>query len=199
MIIVSVQGEANLTPLTGDQRIESLNELFKSLYDELEIVQEVYIDGVNRSESYNDYLIENINNIQSIEIKTVNEVILLNEIRYELKSYLPKLIQACDSISELFYGEMKQEQWNYFGELTNGIQWVEQSAHAMLNHTKRFDIRQPIQSVLNRFIELLEEQITELQVSLENNDYTAVGDIIKYEMPDTFQPLLDQLEAEVFS
>ncbi|QJD85224.1 hypothetical protein [Cohnella herbarum] len=197
MIIVSIHGTIDLRNQDQAARLESLNALFKALYDQLEIVQEVIIDGVAYRENYNNYLLENLMNIKSIEIKTVHEAIIVNDIKADLKDYLPKLIKACDSISELFYGVMKDEDWNHFGQLTEGMQWVGQSVHVLLENAKRMEGIPTI--ILTRFVSEVEGQIEDLEAGLQQNDYSRAGDIIKYELPDTFKALLNHLEAEVYS
>lgn len=197
MIIVSIHGTIDLRNQDQAARLESLNALFKALYDQLEIVQEVIIDGVVYRENYNNYLLENLMSIKSIEIKTVHEAIIVNDIKADLKDYLPKLIKACDSISELFYGVMKDEDWNHFGQLTEGMQWVGQSVYVLLENAKRMEGIPTI--IFTRFVSEVESQIEDLEAVLQQNDYTRAGDIIKYELPDTFKALLNHLEAEVHS
>ncbi|QMV41674.1 hypothetical protein [Cohnella cholangitidis] len=199
MNIVSVCGTIDLSNHERESRLESLNSLFKTLYDQQEIVQELWIDGVVYREDYNNHLLENLMKIKSIEIKTVHETILVSDLTSELNNYLPKLIRACDSISELFYGEMKDEDWNHFGQLTEGIQWVGQSAHVLLTHEERLKGMSPIQSTIISFVAELEKQIAALDASLQQGDHTAAGDLIKYELPDVFKLLLDQLESGVHS
>jgi len=199
MIVASACGTLELVDLDREGRLESLNALFKSLYDQQEIVQEVSIDGVNYREGYNNYLLANMMDIKSVEIKTVHESILMKEIVVDLKDYLPKLIRACDSIAELLYGEMQQEEWNHFGQLMEGIHWVGESVLAMRTHGERYDGALPIQPVVVLFVEKLEKQVEELETAMQQNDYTSVGDIIKYELSESFKLLLAQLEAQVIS
>jgi hypothetical protein len=199
LIIVSMQGTMELTDKDQEVRLESLNALFKTLYDQQEIVQEVSIDGVDYREGYNNYLLENMMDIKSVEIKTVHESILIKEIVVDLKDYLPKLIRACDSIAELLYGEMQQEEWSHFGQLMEGIQWVSQSVLAIRSHGERYDGLVPIQPAVVSFVAVIEKQIQELEAAMQHNDYTAVGDLIKYEMSESFKLLLTQMEADVIS
>ena len=199
MNIKSAQGTMMLAEQDRDARLESLNVLFRSLYDQQEIVQEVIIDGVNYRDQYNNYLLENLMDIQSVEIKSVQEALLMQSIAEDLKEYLPKLIRGCDSISELLYGEMKEEGWGYFGQLMEGTNWVGQSALALGTYGDKRLAAEPVHTSVVQFVDGLEKQIEELDAAMEQQDYTAVADLIKYEMSVSFKLLLAQLEAESIS
>lgn len=171
-----------------------LQQIYKDLLDQNEIVQEVVIDGTAYREGYNELLLHNSASIREVEIRTVNGDVLVSDILDELKGYLPRLIQAFDSISELFYGEMNQEDWGYFAQLSEGIQWVIASAQIMSSHIDRVGSWLEYQSAVNTFIQDAITQLGELETALQANDFTSVGDLIKYEMPDVFRPLLECLE-----
>jgi len=196
MLIVTSQETMDLSGQGSERLIASLNEIFKSLYDRFEIVQEVLIDGVSFREGYNEFLLENLNNIKRVEIKTVHADILAKEILEELRNYLPRLIRACDSISDLFYGEMKQEHWTYFSQLSEGIEWVCQSTYTLRHHLERVGTHPQLSAALTNFEAIIKEQLTQLVTELQNGDYTAIGDRIKYELPEMFQLLLNHLSSE---
>jgi len=199
MNVKSVQGTIELFNQGREARLESLNNLFKSLYDQQEIVQEVIIDGVNYRDQYNNYLIENLMDIRSVEIKSVQEAVLMQSIVEDLKEYLPKLIRGCDSIPELLYGEMKEEDWGYFGQLMEGTNWVGQSALALQTYGDKRLGAEPIHASVVQFVDGLKKHVEELGAAMEQQDYTAAADLIKYEMSESFKHLLAQLEAETTS
>ena len=199
MNIRSERGTIELSNQGREARLESLNNLFKLLYDQQEIVQEVIIDGVNYRDQYNNYLLENLMDIRSVEIKSVQEAVLMQSIAEDLKEYLPKLIRGCDSIPELLYGEMKEEDWGYFGQLMEGTNWVGQSALALRNYGDKRLGAEPIHASVVQFVGGLEKHVEELGAAMEQQDYTAAADLIKYEMSESFKHLLAQLEAETTS
>jgi hypothetical protein len=200
LIIISALGVMDLSQENKEARLNALNGVFKDLYDQQEIVQELQIDGKMYRENYNAFLLDNLMTIQKVDIKTVHESIVVNEIKADLKSYLPKVIQACDSISELFYGEMDERSWSHFGQLTEGLQWVGQSGHILQSaYAKNAEYNMTERELLDAFLQRLEIHIRELEAALQEQDFTAAGDLIKYEMPDTFNLLLESLESEVVS
>jgi len=195
MIIVTPRETIDLSGQDRDRFASSLQQLFRDLYDRYEIVQEVLIDGVSFREGYSEYLLEHMDSVRRVEIRTVPADELMREIAGELKGYLPRLLSACDSISELFYGEMTQEHWTYFNQLTEGIGWVMQSAHALRHHLERTEENVSLAAALAEFEAGMKDQLTELTRELESGDHTAVGDRVKYELPPLLETLLDRLAA----
>jgi len=193
MIIVTRRETLDLSGQSFDQVIASLNELFQRLYERFEIVQEVLIDGQAFREGYNEFLLEHFDTVKQVEIKTISATEWMHGVVEELCGYLPRLLRACDSISELFYGEMSEEHWTYFQQLTDGIGWVTQSAEALRHHLERTGENADLLAALNGFLAEVKEQLGGLARELENGDHTAVGDRVKYELPGLFQMLLDRL------
>jgi len=195
MIIVTSRETIDFSGQDRDRVASSLQELFRNLYEQSEIVQEVLIDGVSFREGYREYLLENWNTVRRVEIRTVHAADLVRDIVEDLRGYLPRVMNACDSISELFYGEMDQEDWAHFGQLTEGINWVSQSVQVIRHHLERTGDNANQLAVLTGFEIDLAAQLSELARELESGDHTAAGDRIKYELPPLFQTLLDQLAA----
>ena len=193
MIIVTSRETIDLSGQDRDRIALSLQHLFRNLYERHEIVQEVLIDGIVFREGYREYLLENTERVRRVEIRTVPAEEWVGEIAQELKGYLPRVINALDSISELFYGEMNEDDWTYFGQLTEGISWVMQSVQVIRHHLERVGKNADLLAVLTGFEIDLTAQLSELSRELESGDHTAVGDRIKYEFPPLFQNLLDQL------
>jgi hypothetical protein len=193
MIIVTPRETLDLSGQDRDRFASSLQQLFRDLYDRHEIVQEVLIDGVSFREGYNEYLLENMETVRRVEIRTVPANELMREIAGELMGYLPRLLSACDSISELFYGEMTQEHWTYFNQMTEGIGWLMQSVHALRHHLERTGENVALTAALSEFEAGLKDQLAELARELGSGDHTAVGDRIKYEIPPLLDTLLERL------
>jgi len=199
MIVVTPNKTLDWSGKRAEQILEAWHELFKELLHRDEIVQEVLIDGVSFREGYNEYMLQYISTIKQVEIKTVREKELIREIEDELKNYLPKIIRALDSIPELFYGEMGQEEWSHVAKLTEGMQWAAQAAHVIRQHLERRQGRPLLLNAIIRFETESGRLSSELESAMDRQDYTAIGDQLKYEWPDVFNALLEQLDAEVLS
>src|SRR5690606_23915786 len=195
MIIVTQRETLDLSGRSLDQIVASLNDLFQRLYERFEIVQEVLIDGQSFREGYNEFLLNHLDTIKQVEIKTISATEWMRGVVEELCWYLPRLLRACDSISELFYGEMSEEHWAYFQQLTEAIGWVTQSVQALSHHLERTGENADLLAALNGFLADVKEQLGELARELESGDHTAAGDRIKYELPGLFQLLLGRLSS----
>jgi hypothetical protein len=194
---VRIQSQLGTTELDASQAdavVAGLNELYKALLEKQQIVQSVVIDGQSYYEGYNDHILNHMQSIREIVIHSVGEEQLMKEIRDELAAYLPKLIQGLDSISELFYGEMSNEDWGHFSQLTEGMQWTMQCVYGLRNYAERSPSYSALHGSLKQFEAFSERHLPELEAALEQKDYTAVGDQLKYEWPESFEELLEALQ-----
>ncbi len=176
--------------------LQELKEVLYDLYKNNEIIQEVIIDGVTYHEGYDERLTDGFPAIREVAVRTVSRDVLAEEIHNELNEYLLKLINACDSISELFYGELKQDDWNHFSQLMNGIQWVVQSVEVLKVHYGQHNSSIE-KNALDGFTHQIDSHIRLLEQELQDQNYTATGDIIKYELSEVFKQLASSLNREV--
>lgn len=180
--------------LTGasDVLLSKLNEIFAQLFASNEIVQEVIIDGESFKEGYESYLRAHINHIASVRLLTVNGDLWIADLIAELQDYLPRVIKAADSISDCFYGVLSQEHWKSFSMLMEGIMWVYQSVLTIQSHlNKSLDAAMTVlMASLTGFKNELEQLLPQIEESIEQSEYTNVGDLIKYELRPILQRLL---------
>lgn len=193
LVNVSINGKP-VGEFSGSAERE-LNRIFRELYEQNEIVQEVIIDGTSYREGYNERIMQNPEAIRELHIQTVNGGVVAAEIAEELKEYLPKVLRACDSISELLYGQMSGEDWGLVRQLLEGIGWVVQSVDILGIQSERAG--DGVRTVWwQEFAAAAAEQIAQLERHFAEQEFTAAGDLLKYEMPETFQTLLDRLAGE---
>lgn len=189
---ISINGKPVV--LSDDDLLEQgLNRIFRELYEQNEIVQEVIVDGTRYREDYNDRILNNLGTIRDLEIITVNGQLIASEITDELVGYVPKVIRAFDSISELFYGEMTRDDWHTVNQLLEGIGWVIQSVEVL--NTRAEKTANAVQrATWQSFLVTVAGHLAELEGHLQQSDYTAAADLLKFEMPGAFETLLDSLK-----
>ena len=191
MLIQINQGPA--VKLTGAsvEKLSRLNETLAQLFASNEIVQEVIIDGESFREGYESYLHEHINRITSVQFLTVNGDLWIADLIAELQDYLPRVINATDSISDSFYGMLSQENWGSFSMLMEGVTWVYQSVITIQSHyNKTLDASTTVLSAsLTGFTNELGQLLPQLEESIEQSEYTNVGDLIKYELGPALERL----------
>ena len=189
MKLFYLEQNEDLSRLSFSGREDRLNKLFAELFHQNQIVQEVVIDGLTFRENYEPVLLQRLMEIREVRVHTVQGDIVAQEIIAELKDYIPKVLQAADSISDLFYGEMTSEGWGYFSQLLEGIHWIKQSVYIILDQFNRFPGTDPLEQLLKASSERLNSILKELENCLERSDLVAVGDLIKYEFSELFREL----------
>ena len=187
----------DLSALDKDQRLAEVNRIFALLFDRKEIVQEVVIDGLSFREAYEPYIYEHIESIGSIELKTVQGDMLVADVIQEMQTYLPKLNRAIDSISDLFYGDISQEGWEYFSQLVEGMQWMVQSLQVVRHHKERNAVQGANLPELAQLSDKFNALLLELGEVVEKGDYVAAGDLMKYELSELFRELEQAIATRV--
>ncbi|WP_276353596.1 hypothetical protein [Cohnella caldifontis] len=197
MRIRSAAGDIEWNKGTTEELVEIIHQTIKALYDQGQIMQEIHMDGMVIREGFEDFVAKQAENerIKEIVIVSVEEKGLIQEIQSDMTAYLPKLLNALDSISELFYGQMTSDDWSYFTQLVDGIHWFMGAANALRHHLERQERPSPILDALTRFEDDAKRRVAELNEALEQKEYTAAGDQLKYEWPELLQPLRAALNA----
>lgn len=181
-----------------EQRFFANREQFVSYWSEITtflLRQERYIyqvkaNGETIHEEYDSYLAEHYQDIDRLELVTVDKSELVRDTLKEMNIYTKKMWSACDSISSLFYGEMKSEEWTYFSIFIQGLQWLYQSTSGICSLLERDASEfQALYPVLHETSTAFKEQIAHMEHALQNGDLVTVGDIIRYELSEIFAGL----------
>ena len=191
MWIRSAAGDIEWGKGKPEELIEIIHQTIKALYEQGQIMQEIHMDGNVFREGFEDYITKQAGSgrIKEIVIVSVKEDDLMQDIQSDLKAYLLKLLNALDSISELFYGQMTADDWKHFSQLVDGIHWFTSGAHALRHHLERQGQPSQIMDALDRFENDAQRLVAELNEALERKEYTAAGDLLKYEWPELLAPL----------
>lgn len=191
MLIRSSAGDIEWNKGRPEELIEAIHQTIKSLYEQGQIMQEIHVDGLVFRDGFEEYIANQAENgrMEEIVIVSVQEDELMQEILTDVRAYLPRLLKALDSISELFYGQMTSEDWTHFTQLVDGVHWFTGAVHAWRHHLERQE--QPSRNIdaLARFEEEAQRLVAELNEALERQEYTTVGDLLKYEWPELLVPL----------
>jgi len=123
-----------------------------------------------------------------IDYQTWQDVIV------DIEQYIPKLLQACDSISELLYEEMNEEKWNIFGQLLEGLENLYQVLIVTLEDT--LDHAPSLYSRLTPTVERFPQHFLLLQNELQAGNYVGVGDIVRYEWPELLDAIMKVLKEK---
>ena len=197
MIVHYLGQTSDFTGLTVWEREQELNRIFAALYNDNHIVQEVVIDEEVYREDYESILRQRLSHIEKVEIRTVHGDVLVAEMLHEMGGYLPRVTRAIESISDLLYGEMSQEDWGYFSQLLEGIGWVEQAVRIILTQFHRSPGTDPLAEPFANFSNRLPQLLNDIEEAMERKEYVQVGDLIKYEIGELFQQLEQSVQCRV--
>lgn len=171
-------------------------KITKEFYEKDLVIQFIEINEQKIINDFEKYIVENFNYIQQLKIYTISEHQLLMETLEETSRYLSDVVCEIESVSEIFYGEIKGEDWKRFSDFTQGLEWIYmtmQSCIFLMNkHSIDTDARKEKLVYLK---EKFESTIQELDKVLNSKDFISVGDIIDYE----FKPLLIELKQLLIS
>lgn len=195
-MIVEAQGKRyDLSGSSHDQRIQQLNDLFRTLFEQNEVIQEIVIDGISFHQDYNPYLIANAGTIQRVDIHTTNGDLLIQDIVTDSAAYAGRLVQACDSIGDMFYGDAEGIDWNHFTSLMDGIAWLIHTVTTIRQHLEKFHLAQEVDRALASAESVITQQLTALEDALAGKNYVEAGDRIKFELSEQFESVESTLKA----
>lgn len=183
----------NGAPIAFDasNRKEEFSRLYRDLYEHNELVRTVTVDGVHFADP--ESVMQSIETANELHIVTENLDAVIAELTAELRSYLPKVLRAFDSIPELLYGEMSAEDWKMVAQLFEGMNWVSQSVGHLRHHAEKKG-ESGKADALEKFSRQLMPVLAEVERALRESDFTLAGDLLKYEMPDIFTALSAHLD-----
>jgi hypothetical protein len=196
MLIRSAAGDMEWSRGEPEELIQTIQQTISTLFEQGQIIQEIHIDNQVFREDYEEYITRqaDIGTINEIVIVSVEEKSLIKDIETDLKAYLPKLLNGLDSISELLYGQMSEEDWSHFTRLVEGIQWFTSAAQVLRHHLQRQGQPSSVLDALVEFENGALQLIAQLNESLEQQEFTHAGDLLKYEWPELLLPVQEALK-----
>ncbi|WP_342508830.1 hypothetical protein [Sporosarcina sp. FSL K6-2383] len=178
------QIEFDMTP-SPDEVVAKINELLKENY----YFSHFIADGTEIYEEHEDYLIVNVDRIEKLEIIAKTEKEFLNDILLSAEAYLKRAKPEIVLLPEGFYSNPSSEVKTKFGQLMEGLQWLDEMLAVIDESNER-----PVD--WDKCMELSESMKTEivsLSEAVENSDNVLIADIIQYE----FIPIFESLEIEI--
>lgn len=176
---------------------EVWKQVTKEIYNGGKLIHHVVIDGQLFYGGYEEHIINKFKQIDSIDITTISREEARDESLKEVYAYNRRLIAATDEISAAFYGEPTSEQWTYFAQFLEGLQWLSQSLHfiqTLIEDQSEYDALQQQIGAINT---LLSEKVVMLDGASKDKDFTLMGDIIQYELSEVFDKIDQELGGTV--
>lgn len=114
----------------------------------------------------------------------------IEETLEEVKEFLPRLIAAAESVSELFYKPVTDQTWEAFGEVVQGMDDLYRTLQSLCKSRCLYSALQP---VLEDFITAMGEKFTQMNRYMDEEDYIAAADVMNYELAQRFRHLATRL------
>ncbi|MEK4711628.1 hypothetical protein [Sporosarcina sp. FSL K6-5500] len=168
-----------------DEVIAKINELLNENY----YFSHFIADGNEVYEDHEDFLTMNLDRIEKLEVIAKTGKEFLNELLLSTEDYLQRAKPELSIISEGVYSNPTAEVRTSFGQLMEGLQWLDGMLAVIDNSNER-------PAEWDRCMELSESmkaEIVSLSEAVENSDNVLIADIIQYE----FIPIFESVEIEI--
>lgn len=167
--------------------------LIGSLSQNGRIINRINIDGVEYFENFEEQIADNFHRTAELQIFSSSELELLEETIAEIARYSGILKQNCGSLGPSFYGEPSEQEWRTFSQLLAGFTWL----HDALFNSAELMIRTGVYSELAASFKEADGKLLihlqDIEEAMEEKEYVAIADVIKYELFELFTALEDTL------
>ncbi|MGR3765851.1 hypothetical protein [Rossellomorea sp. NS-SX7] len=175
--------------ISSSEVIESIH----SLLGESRYFSHMVVDGVEVFEDPENYLIDNIDHINDIEIVAGTVEEFINESLLSAEEYLRRAIPQISLLGNDFYKNPLKETWTNFTQLLEGLNWLNQII-GLIDQTKKKPAN------WDKYLELafkLKIELEQLLEAMENSDNVLIGDIIQYEILTNYEELLKMVNETI--
>lgn len=111
----------------------------------------------------------------------------------EIIAFLPRVLEACNSISEYFYVPVQAEAWTRFSELLQGLNDLYIAANSIGQELADREEDALLHKVITNFAEQLAHTFTELNRLMDEEEFIQAADCIKYELAELIHALAIKL------
>jgi hypothetical protein len=179
-----------------EQILSHIDTAIQQVQRNHEVVEGVFMDGIDISMDVPGQLRVRLHEVKNVEIRSISQEQFYNNVKSELLVFVPKVIRAAESISDLFYGDPDSYSWTLFAKLTDSFSYIVQSVHSIQLYLSNNEPNSELLKSLRVFIEKMETCLKEVDKSIQSQDYVMMADVIKYELEDVLNELLTILDAE---
>jgi len=183
LVFQEQQIEFNEIP-SSDEVITKINDLLEGNY----YFSHFIADGTEIYEDHEAYLNVNLDRIGKLEIIAKTEKEFVNDILLSSEDYLQRAKPELAVLVDGFYANPTTETHTSFGQLMDGLQWLDEMLALIVNSNER----PPNTELYTELAQTLQGVIVQLGEAVENADNVLIADIIQYELA----PIFEQLQEE---
>ncbi|WP_313997131.1 6-hydroxymethylpterin diphosphokinase MptE-like protein [uncultured Paenibacillus sp.] len=127
---------------------------------------------------------------------SANSTLSIDEILEDVKAFLPRLIEACESVAELLYKPMHDEAWAIFGELVQGMDDLYRTLNTVNCQWLAERSNHVLQQVIAEFLPGMASKFEVMNRFVDDEEFMEAGDYIRYELAPHFSELAVVLGEE---
>lgn len=122
-----------------------------------------------------------------------NEMKQIESVLEDVKDFLPRLIEACCSVAELFYVPVTEQTWKEFGGLIEGIDDLYRTVGWLRSELEPKADLDLLYTIIVNFADQLALKFSAMNRLMDEEKYVHAADYIKYELIGLFQVFAMQL------
>lgn len=164
---------------------QAFEQVFQILTDLNQQVSYFKINGEAVYADFDQYIETNLAEIKTIVVYTKTMQELLDDAVGSIQEYAVRAIPAIDKLVDEFYHEVKQETWNRFGQLVEGLQFIMDTINKVQEHQDWFEPAASLIAVKQK----IAEKIVLLYSAMESQDRVWICDVLLYEIVPSLQAL----------
>jgi hypothetical protein len=166
-----------------------LEQISKWLADEKAVLQHIQIDGIDIYSDYESYIIEHIDTINTIEIKSLSMEQAVQQVCLSASSYLERAIPQLELLFGDFYRNAASDAWDRLAEWIDGMLWLNDTAQSMSSYWAEAT------ETLLAYQSKVDEVLPDLETAVGGRDAITIGDIIQYEALPAFRELKSGIDS----
>lgn len=174
---------------------EMLAETLSNIVDDLQKNNLYFNHFIIDGEKFYGELYEYPNEFEIVQIQYLNEMEYVSQLLLDGEGYLKRATPALRELTESVYqGNLKKEIWIELGQLTEGINYIQQIIEFIgtkLKEEKWNDLLQKWYASV--------EFLTDMTKALEEKDTVMLGDLLQYELIPLFEETLIVIAEKIDS
>lgn len=180
-----------------DNHPAAIEQLFQQVNERLQDSEyhfsHMLIDGTEVYENFDDYIVEHIRAIKTIEIKVNTVKEFAHELLLTTEEYIQRATPEISHVINEFYQGPTQETWDKFSQLLEGIQWI----HHMLTSIDQSSYIPNNWEQYLKILASLQMELKNLEEALKHQDYILMADIIQYELLTNMSNLDQEIKTTI--
>lgn len=153
------------------------------------------IDGVEIYDNFYEHLLDKIESINKVEVKTQTLNQLIDDVVYDSWEYIVKAIPLIERLSASFKKNPTERSWQDLDNLFAGIEWILET-YRNIDQYKNLSELVSNYYIWNEYVVELEKlklSLPDFFEAIKNKDTILIGDILQYEISPLFESISEKL------